>query len=286
MRRWLKMATVGAGTVAVGTAAVARVAGARWDRATSAMLDRLTATSDEVGATSTTLTPDELSGLPAPVARYFEFALTAGQPLFRRAWLRWDGTFRLAPDSDWKRFTAQQHVTVRPPGFVWDATIHLMPVIPARVRDVYIGGEGAMLGKVAALVPVVDERGSPELAAGALSRYLGEAVWVPTALLPSAGVSWTPVNDSTARATLTDGPTSVSAEFSFGDSGEIVATSMTRYRDVKGHGVPTLFEARLSSGFRRISGMMVPVEGEAAWVLPEGRSAYWRGRLAETRYER
>ena len=284
MRRWLKVATVGAGGAAVGTLAIAGVASSRWQRATTRMVERLNETTHEVAGVPAVFSRDDLLGLPAPVVRYFELALTPGQPLFRRAWLRWDGTFRLAPNAEWKRFTARQHVTVRPPGFVWDATIRAMPLAPVRVRDAYIGGEGVMLGKLAALIPVVDEHGTPEMAAGALSRYLGEAAWVPTALLPSAGVEWTPVNDTTARATLSDGKTSVSSDFSFGGSGAIVAVSMIRYRDVQGRGVPTPFEARIS-GDRRISGMVVPLEGEAAWLLPEGRFAFWRGRLAEARFD-
>jgi hypothetical protein len=27
--------------------------------------------------------------------------------------------------------------------------------------------------------------------------------------------------------------------------------------------------------------MMIPTDGEVAWLLPEGRFAYWRGRPAE-----
>ena len=122
------------------------------------------------------------------------------------------------------------------------------------------------------------------MAAGALSRYLGEAVWCPTALLPSAGVSWTPIDDSTARATLTDGAVTVSSDFHFGPRGEIVGASMMRYRDVNGRGVPTPIEAYITGEYRRVSGMMIPTAGEVEWVLPEGRLRYWRGRVVNAEY--
>jgi hypothetical protein len=35
---------------------------------------------------------------------------------------------------------------------------------------------------------------------GELSRYLAEAPWYPTALLPAAGIEWEPVDDSAARS--------------------------------------------------------------------------------------
>jgi hypothetical protein len=58
------------------------------------------------------------------------------------------------------------------------------------VRDTYLDAVGAMQGKLAGLIPVVDQSGRPELAAGALHRYLAEAAWFPTALLPSDRLAW------------------------------------------------------------------------------------------------
>ena len=284
-RRWLKVGAATAGGVAVGTMTVAAIAAARWNNATERAVDRLASTATNPDGITETFSLDQLVGLPVPVSRYFTFALSPDQPLIRNARIQWEGEFRSAPNAAWKGFTALQHFTVRPPGFVWDATIRMIPLLRVRVRDGYVGGQGTMLGKVAALIPVVDQRSTPEMAAGALSRYLGEAVWLPTALLPNAGVSWTPVDDATARATLTDGTTTVSADFHFAPTGEIVGLSMTRYRDVDGRGVPTPFEATLRGGYRRVGGMMIPVEGEVAWLLPDGRFAYWRGRPMAVDYD-
>ena len=283
-RPWMKFSVAAVTGIAAGAVSVAALSAARWNRATARMVDRLTSSTTPAGI-ATTFSPDQLVGLPAPVSRYFAFALTPGQSLVRHARIRWEGEFRSAPNAEWKRFTALQNYMVRPPGFVWDATIRLMPLVPVRVRDGYVDGEGVMLGKIAAGISVADQRGTPEMGAGALSRYLGEAVWLPTALLPSAGVFWTPVDDATACATLTDGSTSVSADFHFAPGGEIARVSMDRYRDVGGRGVPTGFEGQFRSGYRRVAGMMVPVDGEVAWLLPESRFAYWRGRPAHLEYD-
>jgi hypothetical protein len=285
-RRWVKVGAAAAGGLAVGTVALAAIAAARWNRATARTVARLTATADSSAAESAAYAPDQLDGLAAPVARYFAFALTRGQALVRHARVRWSGEFRSAPDAAWKPFTATQHFTVHPPGFVWDASIRMMPLAPVRVRDGYVDGEGTMSGRIASLIPVVDQGGTPSMAAGALARFLGETVWLPTALLPNANVSWAAVDDSTARATLADGATRVSADFHFAPRGEITGVSMTRYRDVDGRGVPTPFEARFRSGYRRVGGMMVPVAGEVVWLLPEGPFTYWRGRPAEITYGR
>jgi hypothetical protein len=287
MKRGIKVAAAVAGGVALGTAAVVTTAGMLWGRATARAAGRITGRSSASNALElpATFSPEELDGLPAPAVRYFTFALTPGQPLVRSARVRWEGEFRSRADAAWAPFTAAQQFGVRPPGFVWDARIAMGPLIAVRVRDSYLAGEGRMYGAVAALVPVVDQRGTPEMAAGALSRYLGECVWLPTALLPSAGVTWSPIDDSTARATLADGATTVSADFHFGPRGEVVRTTMTRFRDVDGVGVPTPFAAVTGGEYRRVSGMMIPAGGEAAWVLPEGPLTYWRGRIADVRYD-
>src|SRR6187402_2681748 len=145
MRRWVKVGVATVGGVAAGTMAATTIAAMRWNRATARTLERLTVEPPtEAGASAATFSADQLAGLPAPVARYFTFALTPGQPLIRRARVRWEGEFRLRPNAKWIGFTALQHFTVRPSGFVWDATIRMMPLVPVRVRDGYVGGEGIM----------------------------------------------------------------------------------------------------------------------------------------------
>lgn len=282
MHRWTRHTLLTAGAV-LGAGAVALVAGTvAWNRATARALSRLLPAG--AGAERELFSPDELAGLPAPVARYFRFALTPGQPIVRRARIEHAGEFRTALGRPWSPFTSVQHFATRPAGYVWDATIHLTPLLPVRVRDSYLADVGSMLGRFAALVPVVDESGSPEIAASALHRYLLEAPWFPTALLPSQGVQWEAIDDSTARATLQDHGIRVSADFHFGARGEIVRTTALRFRDVEGTGVPTPFTARGWS-YQRRGGMTVPTEGEVEWTLPEGRFTYWRGRITAAEYE-
>ena len=66
---------------------------------------------------------------------------------------------------------------------------------------------GSMQASMFGLYSIVDQTGRPELNAGALQRFLGEAIWFPTALLPSTAVTWTPRDDRSAIVTLRDGAT-------------------------------------------------------------------------------
>jgi hypothetical protein len=130
----------------------------------------------------------------------------------------------------------------------------------------------------------VSVAGTPDVNAGALHRYLAEGVWMPTALLPSQGVVWTALDDTSARATLTAGATTVSLDVFFGPDGLITRVfTPGRARDVDGRAVPTPWEGRFSDYAGR-EGMRIPLTGEVAWILPGGPQPYWRGRITGAAY--
>lgn len=230
-----------------------------------------------------TLDSFRLESLPAPVARYFAFVLSPGQRIIGRAQLRFTGTFAAKPNA-WAPFTADQDVRTDPPEFVWNARITMLPLVPVRVRDSYLGGRGSMRASVAGLFPIVNQHGTPAMAAASLQRFLAEAVWYPTALLPSDSVSWSATGETSARVTLTDRRTTVSLDVAFGSSGEIETVSTMRYRDVKGTPILTPWVGH-HRNYTRVSGMMIPTSGDVAWILPSGPQPYWRGSLISATFD-
>jgi hypothetical protein len=285
MTRWTRIAAMVIGGVVGGVVASFAVGAMRWEKDTERVARRLYGGADGAVIEPETFSPEQVDGLPAPVARYFRFALTPGQRLYRTARIEQRGQFRMGGiGSRWSPFTAVQHVSTTPPGFVWDAAIRIAPLVTVRVRDGYIDGHGVMQGKLASVLTVVNQSGQPELDAGALYRYLAEGVWFPPVLLPSRGVSWEAMDDSTARATLTQAGTSVSLEFRFGESGEVVSVyAPQRHREVKGKYELAPWEGRFTRYVRR-SGMMIPSEGEVEWILPQGRLSYFRGEIVGAAY--
>lgn len=230
----------------------------------------------------------ELEGLPPPVARYLGTVLRDGQRVATRARIEWRGEFNTGrPGKDrWCPFTASQEFVPGAPGFVWSARIAMAPGLPVLVRDSFGLGQGSMRGAVLGLVTVVDVSGTPAIAAAALQRYLGEAVWFPTALLPSQGVTWTAIDDARARATLRAGEVVASLEFRFGPDGLVVEVFAPdrSYDDGQHEAVPRPWRARLLRYDERY-GLKLPAEAVAEWELPEGVFAYWRGRPEELELE-
>lgn len=229
-------------------------------------------------------TEKDLEGLPTPVRAYFATVLQEGQPYVDSAYLEQTGKLRPGDaGSAWKPFSATQYVTVDPPGFIWDASVSLVPLVSVRVRDQFHDWQGAASVSLFGIVPLEGVDSSPELEEAALMRYLAEAVWYPTALLPTAGVEWESIDDRTAKATIEDGDISASLIFSFTEDNEVAHVHADRYRRVEDG-----YESTPWSGYWRtyetLNGIRVPTEGEVVWHLPEGDMHAWQGRITDIRY--
>lgn len=223
------------------------------------------------------------SELPAPAARYFRFALPADRRHVRAARVTHRGEIQVKPGT-WSAFTSVQYISVRPAGFVWEARIRMGPLLSVHVCDSYANGVGAMHASAAVVWTVMDRHGSPELSEAALQRWLGEGAWTPTTLLPSAQVSWAPIDDRSARATVADREIATSLIFEFDARGAIVRCHGDRYRDTGGAPTLTPWEGTFDS-YARVEGITIPMRGEAAWLVDGGRAPYWRGRISSIDYD-
>ena len=265
--------------------AIALVYGShRWQSATKDMHAMLQAARLPIRAK--TYSPNELIGLPAPVQRYFRTVLKDGQPMVSDVRMEHTGTFNMSETGEqWRPFFSTQRVITQRPGFDWEGRIAMMPGLTVRVHDAYIAGEGILHASLFGLLSLVTLRGTPEVAQGELMRFLAEAAWYPTALLPSQGVQWEAVDDTSAKATLKDGETTLTVLFRFDETGVIQSMrAEERGRTVAGKVIPTPWEGRWRNyGLR--DGMRIPLEGEVAWMLPEGPKPYWRGHITRISYE-
>jgi hypothetical protein len=225
----------------------------------------------------------ELEGLPDPVQRYFQAVLKDGQPIVAAVNLSQQGLFNMSETkAKWSPFTATQFVTTQRPGFDWDARIQMAPGVSAFVHDAYMLGEGSLHASLLGLFTVADVRDTPQAAQGELLRFFAEMPWYPTALLPSQGVRWEAIDNTSARATLTDDPTTVSLVFRFNAEGTIeTMRAEARYRD-KLTAMP--WSGRFWDYSTR-NGMLIPLQGEVGWEYPDGLRLYYKGKVTEINYE-
>jgi hypothetical protein len=150
--------------------------------------------------------------------------------------------------------------------------VFLKHSLNAFVQDTYLLEKGSLQASLLGLFTIADVCGTPENNQGELLRFLAETTWYPTDLLPSQGVRWETIDDTSARATLTDGVTTVSLVFWFNHEGAIATMrAEARYCD----------KLTAMPWFGRFwdysvqDGMLIPLGGEVGWEYPEGTRLYF-----------
>jgi len=280
----IKWILITSGTVLLGAAIAIQVGQAR----ESSRVDQLLATMNEEASQTEAGVVDfaSFTELPPPVARYFQHVLTDGQKLIRTAELQQSGELRTDTDSNtWSPFTASQTVVPRATGFLWNARIRMPLGTHVRVIDSYFGGVGSGRVSLLSAFSVASEEDVPELNSGALHRYLAEGAWFPTALLPQSGVVWSPINDHTALATLTDRNITVSLEFRFNEVGEVTGIySAGRYGQFEGGYRQVPWQGNFRD-YHDQAGMRVPSYGEVGWYDNGVLQLVWKGNVNSVRYE-
>lgn len=227
-----------------------------------------------------------LAELPPPVYRYFMHVLPKGQRLISKALIQQSGMLRTTPKSNkWLPFNAHETIVPMAKGFVWDARIKLPLGMHLRVLDSGIAGVGSGRVSLLSVLPIAAEEGTPELNAGALHRYLAEAVWCPTALLPQSGVTWTAIDDRSALASLCVRDIRVSLEFRFNKTGEVTGIyTPDRFARIGSEYQLLPWEGHFDH-YQLMSGIRVPSHGEVGWYMDDRLEIVWKGEIVDIQYD-
>jgi hypothetical protein len=135
------------------------------------------------------------------------------------------------------------------------------------------------------LFALAHQTGTGDIARGELMRYMMEAVWYPTALLPSQGTQWQAVDEVSADATMVDNGIRLTMRFTFSADGLIEsARADARGALIDGKVVMLPWGGRMFN-YQERGGMRVPSTAEAAWLPPDARKPYWRGTINTIDYE-
>ena len=284
MARWSRMILAGLAVVCVALVIGVWIGSRHQQRALLAHVDRLVRHGTALGAASQADTQG-LDTVPAPVSRYLNWALRT-ETHIQEVRLRQTGTLRTEVHSErWMPFDAE-HIVVPPAtGFVWNARVRVAPLLHVRVRDALVEGRGSGQVSLLSALTVSAAADTPEMNSGSLHRYLAEAVWYPTALLPSSKLRWTGIDGTRALATLTDHNVSVSLEFHFADTGEITGIyTPERWGRFAGGYRQLPWEGHFRD-YREHGGILVPSEGEVAWRVDDEWRAVWRGSITAVRFQ-
>lgn len=225
------------------------------------------------------VTPESL---PEPVQRYVRYAILQNTSAARIARLRHGGLFRTNPKGRWLPIKGQEFFTITEPGFIWNATVSLLPFIWIEARDRLIDGRGNMLVKLCSLFTLVNASGK-EIDQGALLRWLAEVVWFPIGYAGNR-IHWKPIDSHSAQATVAHNRLSVSANVEIDEEGRLVCARGLRYRVENGRSELTPWKG-VCSDYRQFGGMRIPTSVEVLWELREGDFSYAKFSLSSVEYE-
>ncbi len=173
-------------------------------------------------------TESMVAELPDVARRYFLHAIRPGTPLARSVRLTQSAVMKPRPDADFVELAADQLLTPHT-GFLWNAGFRMGP-LSVHVVDHYAQNEGAV--RVAlGLIPIKAATG-PDVTRSSRHRLAIESVWVPSALLPQAGVDWEAVDDEHARAVVTIDGDCVALTLTVSSEGKLTEITMERHGDV------------------------------------------------------
>ena len=228
----------------------------------------------------------DASNLPPPVRRYLSHALGAHRRRLRLAHYTQEGELRSSASSKrWMKFTASQVIAPMRTEFIWNARVVALPLFHLGVRDSLIAGRGAGQVTLLSAIPVGSAGGNMEMHSGALHRFLAEAVWYPTALLPSAKLRWDTIDDRRALATLSDGDIAVSLEFRFNERDEVEGIyTPARWGSFDG-GYKQLPWQGSFARYTQREGILVPAQGDVAWFEDGEWRTVWRGTILDATLE-
>lgn len=166
-----------------------------------------------------------IADLPEPVRRYFTFTILPGALIRTAVRIEMTGKLGLGTQDSPKYQLMQAEQILAPPyGLVWKLKSGLVS-----------GSDGAMTDSswtrfwLFNMVPVVRASG-PDHQRSAFGRVVAEAAfWAPASLLPGDNVSWTLVDDNTARATVRYGQYIQAVDITVDSSGAPIKVVVQRW---------------------------------------------------------
>jgi hypothetical protein len=225
---------------------------------------------------------DDFSNLPGIVQKWMENSGLVGKQKIVSVRLKQKGEMKTKPEGKWMPFTAEQYFDVNNPAFVWVTDVTAFPGIHLSGRDKFYDGEGEMLIKLFALLPVVNEGKNEKVNSGTMLRFLGEICWFPSAAL-NQYISWEEVDANSAKATFSLNNKKVSGLFTFTRNGELKSFEAERYY---GAGEDAQKEKWLVEvlSYKEIEGITIPNKSKVIWKLPEDDFNWLKLEITELEY--
>ncbi|MFO0727559.1 MAG: DUF6544 family protein [Myxococcota bacterium] len=233
------------------------------------------------GRTAPLVRAEELDGLPVPIQTFLRGAGVVGQPHVLSLSATMGGAFRRGRDEGWMSISAEQVSYFDAPTRIFRMDASLFG-IPFEALHIFEAGHARMQVRVASLFEVVNAAG-PKMDQSETVTYLNDlAVLAPAALL-DAGITWEPVDETSAIAHYQG----IAATLRIDAAGHLVDfVSSDRFQSADGIEYRSYPWSTPLSDPRRYGAVVLPEHGSAVWREPEGDLCYARFELRSIEYNR
>ncbi|WP_138420370.1 DUF6920 family protein [Aquibacillus sediminis] len=195
------------------------------------------------------------------------------------------GQMKLKPDQKkWYKAEAEQYVSVKRPGFVWNASVEMMPLIHVAGKDVFHDGDGRMQMELLSILPVVHIANNNKVDQSTMQRFLLELPWYPSAALEPY-ITWESLNPTTAQATMSYKGKTGSAIYYFDEDGNLDKVSAMRYKDHDDNAEPLECIGEVKE-MKMVDGKMIPTKMDVSWLVKGEKFTWYQLEIYDVVYTR
>jgi len=228
-------------------------------------------------------TAKDISKLPAPVQKYFQYCGFIGTPKTSNMKAIYkDVDFVLSPDKPKLKIQYTQYNFVDEPERI--ALIDTsMYGIPFEGIDAYQNGAGSMKGVIAKAYTLFNQKGEAMDKSG-LVTCLSESLLIPNLALQDF-ISWEAIDDTHAKASISYYGISASGIFTFDNNGAMTSftTDDREYADTKGN-IQKVKWSAICGDYKDVNGIKQPTTLKAIWHFKTGDLVYFDGRNTVIQY--
>jgi hypothetical protein len=232
--------------------------GSRFDR------ERDAAAARQPRDPQTVVTEADLAPLPPPAARWLRRVGVVGRPRVRNFVVEMDARLNRGPGEPWMETPVLQVSFTDHPTRLFLLRTRMKGLPVTGLHD-YTAEGARMTIRVLGAVNIVNESGDAFTRAETVTMLNDLAIFAPAALLDDR-VTWTAVDDTSARVTYTNGPHRVAATLFFDGDDQLVDFASDD------RGLPPDERARWTTPLRAhrdMGGLWLPGEGDAVWHYPD-----------------
>lgn len=226
---------------------------------------------------------EDISGLPAPVQKYFRYCGYIGTPKMSYTKVVYkDVDFSFGKDKPTTKIDYTQYNFVNKPNRIAyiDSSMYL---IPFEGLDSYVGGTGSMKGVIAKLFTLFHQTGEV-MDKSSLVTFLSESLIISNAALQDY-IVWEAIDDLHAKATITYDGISASGIFAFNEKGEMMSFTTDDREAASADGKSEKVKwSIVCSEYQEMSGIKKPTVFKAIWNYDDGDLVYFDGKGTITEY--